>query len=148
VLGNLATTYEKIGRLDEGLRLLRDVYSGQLKLSGEEDSSTLKAASNFASSLVDLRRFEEARSVLRKSVPVARRSLGENDLITLTLRTHYAKALYEDASATLDDLRAAVTTLEDSARISKRVLGGKHPLTIAIEHNLEMARKALSARSV
>ena len=36
---------------------------------------------------------------------------------------------YEDPGATLDDLRDAVTTLEDTARIARRVFGGAHPTT-------------------
>ena len=58
----------------------------------------------------------------------------------------YAKAIYRDAGATLDDLREAVTTLEDTARIAQRVLGGAHPLTTDIEGNLQDARAALRAR--
>ena len=53
---------------------------------------------------------------------------------------------YKDADATLDDLREAVTTLEDTERIAKRVLGGAHPLTIGIEEELRDARAALRAR--
>ena len=47
---------------------------------------------------------------------------------------------------TLDDLREAVTTLEDAERTARRVLGGAHPLTSAIEDNLQGARAALRAR--
>ena len=35
--------------------------------------------------------------------------------------------------ATLDDLREAVTTLEDTERIARRVFGGAHPLTTNID---------------
>ena len=58
----------------------------------------------------------------------------------------YAMALYRDPGATLDDLREAVTTLEDTARIARRVLGGAHPLTTAIERKMRDARAALRAR--
>ena len=34
-------------------------------------------------------------------------------------------ALYQDPRATLDDLREAVTTLEDTERIARRVFGGR-----------------------
>ena len=50
------------------------------------------------------------------------------------------------AGATLDDLREAVTTLEDTGRIARRVLGGSHPTTRAIEGALRDARAALQAR--
>ena len=55
-------------------------------------------------------------------------------------------ALYQDDAATLDDLREAVTTLEDTKRIARRVLGGAHPITSAIEYHLREARAALRAR--
>ena len=56
------------------------------------------------------------------------------------------KAIYGDPSATLDDLRKAVTTLEDTERTARRVLGGAHPLTSAIERDLQKSRAALRAR--
>ena len=55
------------------------------------------------------------------------------------MRWHYARALYSDGDATLDDLREAVTTLEDAGRIARRVLGGAHPLTKSIELALRKA---------
>ena len=51
-----------------------------------------------------------------------------------------------DPGATLDDLREAVTTLEETARIARRVLGGAHPTAVGIEHRLREARAALRAR--
>ena len=77
--------------------------------------------------------------------PAARRALGENNVITLSFRKIYAEALCDDPSATLDDLREAVTTLEEIERISRRVFGGAHPLTSAIDFWLHKARAALTA---
>ena len=51
-----------------------------------------------------------------------------------------------DANATLDDLREAVTTLEETEPIARRVLGGAHPVTRGIENDLREARAALGAR--
>ena len=97
-------------------------------------------------SLVTLRRFEEAKALLRKTLPMARRVLGENNEITLRLRWSYAEALYLDEGATLDDLREAVSILEDTDRTARRVFGGTHPLTTEIEGELRHARAALRAR--
>ena len=83
---------------------------------------------------------------MRKMIPVARRFLGENTNLTLKMRWIYAMALYEDPSATLDDVREAVRTLEDIERIARRVLGGAHPTTEGIEDDLRNARVALRAR--
>ena len=103
-------------------------------------------ANNYASSLKELGRFEEARSLLRKTIPVARRILGEGDDITLKMKWIYAEALYKDTGATLDDLRESVTTLEDAGRTARRVFGGSHPYTMRIEYNLKKSRAALRAR--
>ena len=58
----------------------------------------------------------------------------------------YAETLYEDPAATLDDLREAVSTLDDTARTARRVLGGSHPTTKGIEGELQNARAVLRAR--
>ena len=60
-------------------------------------------------------------------MPVAQRVLGENNELTLAMRMNRRAALY-DAGATLDDLREAVTTLEDTQRYARRVFGGAHPI--------------------
>ena len=48
--------------------------------------------------------------------------------------------------ATLDDLREAVTTLEETARIARRMLGSAHPVVRSIEHHLPISRAMLRAR--
>ena len=92
------------------------------------------------------KRFAEAKSLMRKTIPVARRLLGKDDTTTIRMRWSYAIALYADYDAALDDLREAVTTLEEAERIARRVLGGAHPLTGWIESELRDARAALRAR--
>ena len=119
--------------------MYRDVYSGRVKHNGEEDRVTLIAALNYAISLVCLKRFEEAKSLLRKVMPVARRVLGDTHDHTLRMREIYARALYYDPDATLDDLHEAVATLEDTERIA-------HPITKGIENELRAARAARRAR--
>ena len=65
----------------------QEVYSGFLKLHGEENERTFQAALNYAISLGDLRRFEEAKSLLHKTVPVAQRVYSESHEITLKMRS-------------------------------------------------------------
>ena len=80
---------------------------------------------------------------------MTRRVLGESDEITLKMRLSYARALCKPdgvTGATLDDLREAVTTLEDTEQTARRVLGGAHPLAVTIEASLRDARAMLHAR--
>ena len=75
VQNNLAGAYDVMGRRVEASNMLRDVYSGRLKLNGKEHEKTLIAASNYASSLLHLRRYDEAKTLVRDAMLVARRVL-------------------------------------------------------------------------
>ena len=107
--------------------------------------ATLLAANNYAWGLVLLERYEEAKSLMRKTMPVARRVLGEGNDLTLKMRAIYAEALYRDPAATLEDLRLAVNTLEGTERTARRVLGSAHPMTVDIGRTLQAARAALAS---
>ena len=64
----------------------------------------------------------------------------------LMMRKNYAKALYYDEGATLDDLREAAETVEEAERIARRIFGSAHPQVADIEESLRDARAALRAR--
>ena len=146
VQSNVGNTYEELGRTERALQMKRDVYSGSLELYGIDNDRTLTTANNYATSLGALKRYQEARSLLRKTIPVAQRVRGESDALTLSMRTNYARALCYDPTATLGDLSEAVTTLEEVERIARRVFGGAHEFTGGIEKSLQIARAALRAR--
>ena len=97
-------------------------------------------------SLERLKRFREAKKLLRKKIPMARRTLGDSHPDTLRMRWLYAMVLYDDADASLDDQREAVGTLEEIEPIARRVLGGAHPVTEGIEGDLRNTRAILHAR--
>jgi len=122
----------------------RDVYFGHVKLYGEEHEQTIRVALNYGTLLGQLNRFEEAKLLLRKFIPAARRVLGENHGRTLKIRWAYADALFGDPSATLDDLREAVTTLEETERTARRVFGNSHPTVLDIGEDLKASREALA----
>ena len=124
----------------------RDVYTGRLKFYGEEHEKTLLASSNYAESLRLLKRSEEAKVLLCKIMPVARRVLEESHELMLSMRWNYARALYQNDDATLGDLCEAVTTLEESERTARRVFGRAHPLTVDIASCLLDVYKILRAR--
>ena len=123
-----------------------------LRFSSAEDPPSSSVArerssrSNYASSLKRLQRFREAKSLLCKTLPVARRVFGDSHEDTLRLKWIYAAALYMDDGATLDDLREAVTTLEELERTARRVFGGAYPYTKNVENDLRHARAKLRAR--
>ena len=128
VQGNVACVYAMLERREEAMCVRKDVYSGWLKLLGEEHQYTFIAADNYALSLLDLRRFEEAKSLMRKTLPVARRVLGESHDLTIRMVRSYAIALFRSNDATLDDLREAVETLAETERTARRARR-RHPVT-------------------
>ena len=87
---NLASTYEEIGRQEEALNLYRDVYSGELILYGTAHEQTIISASNYAWTLKALRRYDEAKTLMRKKLPVARRVLGPAHPVTRGLQGIHA----------------------------------------------------------
>ena len=111
-------------------------------------NSTLATANNCAIMLETLNRYEEASSLMRKTVPVARRVLGEGHTVTLRSRWVFALALYRNDGATLDDLREAVETLESLTPLWTRVFGASHPETPKMQRALKEAeaRHALASR--
>jgi hypothetical protein len=118
-----------------------------VKLLGDESRDALEEATNYAAILLTFGRFEEAKSVLRKRIPVAQRLLGASDEFMFKMRGCYADALYSDPDATLSELRDAVTRFEDLARDARRVLGSAHPFVAgAIGKSLKAARAKLRAR--
>ena len=124
----------------------QDVYYGLSRINGDLHAKTFLAAFNYANSLERLKRFREAKKLLRKTIPMARRTLGDSHPDTLRMRWLYAMVLYDDAGASLDDQREAVGTLEEIEPIARRVLGGAHPDTTRIENALRSARAELRAR--
>ncbi len=126
----------------------REVYIKTVKIYGKSHGDTFLEAYNYAVSLLNQQpeHFAEAKALLRKTIPAARRVLGENTELALRLRKVYATALYDDNGATLEDLREAVATFEEIERVARRVYGGAHPLAVGVEYNVREARAVLRAR--
>jgi len=104
------------------------------------------SAQALAGCLFAINHFQETKSLLRRTIPVARRVLEEGDALTLKIRSLYADALFADPGATLDDLREAATTLGETHRTARRFLGSAHPETAVIERHLRGAQETLHAR--
>ena len=82
---------------------------------------------------------------------ISRRVLGGAHPLTTSIERQLRNAReslhvlgrMRNEGVTLDDLREAVTTLEETARAARRKLGGAHPHTVEIEGSLRNARAVL-----
>ena len=145
VQSNLANTYLAVRQREEALRILQEVYSGVLKLYGKEHEETLREANNYALVLLDLDHHAEAKSLLRKTMPVARRMLGAEHDLTLNFRYIYVQCLLHDPSVSRGDVVEAVEILEDVQQRVRRVFGDGHPNWRNLPAHLEDAREFLAS---
>ena len=100
---------------------------------------------SYAASLKDQQRFEEAKSLLRKKMPLARRTLGAEHDLTLNFQDIYAQCLNRDPSASRDDVVEAIEIFEDIQRRARRVFGPDHPNWKALPRDLMAAREKLAS---
>jgi len=143
---NIAITYKELGRHEEALRLNREVYSGFLRLNGEEYEGTVQAALNLSTSLVNTSNFAEARAFTRKQMKLATRVLGSDHRITLDFQWGYTRAFTLDKDVSAEQLAEVATTLEKTLKTAQRVLGREHPDTCSIHNELATAREEIARR--
>ena len=145
--GNIANSYQGLGRLEEALLLRQEVYARRSALYGLNSEGTLISAGNLAATLVDaLQQFDEARAFLRDRIPEATRALGKNHDITFRMQRMYAQCLYQNDGVSREDVTAAVASLEDLDRRQTRIYGASHPQTGATRDRLAEAREKLAER--
>ena len=82
----------------------------------------------------------EAKRLLRKVIPVARRALGAEHALTLSLREDLSRATL-DGESSAEEKRQALRMLEDVAGVMRRVLGPAHPDTLHAQEKLDGYRK-------
>ena len=123
--------------------MVAEAYNGNLKIHGEHHEETITAAGNCAITCINLERFEEAKSLLRKLMPVAQRVHGTEHMRTISLREDLARAMLDDRDSSLVEIREALETLEEILGVMQRVLGASHPETRRVQQHLKAYREDL-----
>ena len=106
-------------------------------------AATIIDALNLVESLIDAELFKEAKSLLRDTIPTARRTLDSEHDLMLTLRSLYACTIYRDTNSSRA-VHEAVAILEDVLQTTRRVFGTSHPNFIEFGTYLENARMRLA----
>ena len=118
-----------------------------MKLHGENHQETIWSAGYLANGLYRTRRFDEGKALLRKVIPVARRVLGTGNIDTIRLRWSYGLFLFRSPDATLDDIREAVATMEETYGTVRRAFGAEHSYTREMDpKDIRFAQAELRAR--
>ena len=143
---NLAYTYARLGRNDEALAMQRQLHSSEIRINGPTQESTLIAALNLSTSLVDAGNFAEARAFTRDQMELARLSVGADHLTTLNFQWGYSRAFTLDRDASAEQLAEVVTILAKAVKTAEQVLGREHPNTGSIRRELALARLEIASR--
>ena len=96
---------------------------------------------NFGIELKKFKKYTEAQRIMRETIVDARRTLGNDHMMTLDLR-----GVLADALAGTGDLEQAITMGEDIVKRCQRLLGDAHPQTQRRQSCLEAYRAGLAAR--
>ena len=107
----------KLGQTEEAIAIQREVFAGSITLDNLWHPSTLGFGYELSASLLEINHLAEAKTLLCVLFPLADRALKENDHLHygthLSIQTAYARVLYSDEAASIEDLTSAVTILED-----------------------------------
>jgi hypothetical protein len=120
VKGNIASTYQSLGRLEEALSLEREIYARHVALEGMDSDITMIAVICLANTLSKLRRYGEVISFTQDKITLCQRVLGAEHEHTFFLRELYALVLFNIGSH--DDREQAEAILADVVQKMRRVL--------------------------
>ena len=80
--------------------------------------------------------------MLRKVAPVARRVLGTEHELTLSIREDLSRATL-DGESSAEEKRKALRVLDEVAGVIRRVMGPVHPDTLFAQRELERYRRRI-----
>ena len=133
---NLATTYEKAGRLNEAITLFEQVLADRIRILGDKHPDTLASRNNLAYAYQSIGCFTKAISQLQQVLADSIRILGEEHPRTLTARNNLAYSYVSAGKFTI-----ATPIFEQVLADSIRILGEDHPHTLTSRNNLAYAYK-------
>mmetsp|Transcript_36373 Transcript_36373/g.112529 ORF Transcript_36373/g.112529 Transcript_36373/m.112529 type:complete len:217 (+) Transcript_36373:2-652(+) len=82
---NLSGCYSALGRHEDALRVIQEVFAADVNAHGPGHEYTLSSAVQLSLQLGHLKRFAEAKSFLSEQVPIAQQALGVDHSVTLNM---------------------------------------------------------------
>ena len=132
-----------LGRLEEAVELQREVFAGCIELDGLEHKDTIYQGSVLVVALLKVNRVAESQELADELLAAAEQFLPEDDQTMMWLESAYYRTVYADDAATVEELSAVVTDLDELRQRSQRVFGAGHSTTAKIQGHLTEAREKL-----
>ena len=140
--GMIVRIMANLGRLEEAVELQREVFAGSIELDGLEHKDTIYQGSVLVVALLKVNRVAESQELADEILTVAE-FLHEDDWVMISLKMAYCRTIYADDAATVEELTAVVTDLDELRQRSQRVFGAGHSTTTKIQSHLTEAREKL-----
>ena len=131
---NLATTYEKAGRLNEAITLFEQVLSDRIRILGDKHPDTLASRNNLAGAYLAANRPEESIALYEQVLTDRIGILSDDNPDTLASRNNLAYA-YQSIGCFTE----AISQLQQVLADSTGLLGEDHPQTLTARNNLAYA---------
>ena len=128
---NLATTYEKAGRLNEAITLFEQVLSDRIRILGDKHPDTLASRNNLAGAYLAANRPEESIALYEQVLTDRIGILSDDHPDTLASRNNLAYA-YQSIGCFTEAISQLQQVLADSIGL----LGEDHPQTLTARNNL------------
>ena len=128
---NLATTYEKAGRLNEAITLFEQVLSDHIRILGDKHPDTLASRNNLAGAYLAANRPEESIALYEQVLTDRIGILSDDHPDTLASRNNLAYA-YQSIGCFTEAISQLQQVLADSIGL----LGEDHPQTLTACNNL------------
>ncbi|KAF9058665.1 hypothetical protein BDP27DRAFT_1343148 [Rhodocollybia butyracea] len=124
-MGNLATTYQVLGKLESAEKLQEEVLVLRKKFIGEHHPDTLTSMGNLASTYHSLGKLESAEKLQEEVLVLRKKVIGEHHPHTLASMGNLASTYHS-----LGKLECAQKLQEEVLVLCKKVIGEHHPHTL------------------
>lgn len=153
VMNNLGMNYLDQKRYAEAEPMLREVYEARKQRTetlGPRHPQTLATANNLALSVAKLGRLDEAAELYETTLAFRRETLGDEHQSTLTTLNNLATLRLsppDGGRPTRAQLLEALPRLEEAQAGYCKLMGPRHPSTVALVINLSVVLHALRTHS-
>jgi tetratricopeptide (TPR) repeat protein len=133
----LANSFGRLGDSERANALLRDLVQMRLNASGPRHGDTINIIGHFCHSMTRVKRNSESEELLRLAVELSSDATDISDLERCTIRYRLGRSLYKQ-----EKYAESEALLKETAKMSERLLGIKHELTLTCKIDLCEVLKA------
>ncbi|XP_017765617.1 PREDICTED: kinesin light chain-like, partial [Eufriesea mexicana] len=126
IQSDIAIVFCKQGKYDIALQMLREIYTTQKQILGENHFHTLHTQNIVASIFVEQGKYSEALRMLQEAYDIISKTLNQCHPFILTLKSNIGAVLFKQGKSV-----EAINVIEEVLNLQKQVLSSDHPEILA-----------------